>query len=228
MSLKTRWHPSPNFGDRRNDLKPELIVLHYTEMASCADALDRLCDPEAEVSSHYLISEQGEVLQLVTEEKRAWHAGQGSWRGRPDVNSRSIGIELSNKGVTPFSALQMDALEALLAEIMERWSVPDYGVIAHSDFAPTRKTDPGRRFDWRRLALGGLSVWPEGSSDSDADFLSHASAFGYPTEDGEPAVLEAFRQRFRPMKAVGSPGPDETDRAMMANLARRFGIDRTD
>ncbi|MEM9740955.1 MAG: N-acetylmuramoyl-L-alanine amidase [Pseudomonadota bacterium] len=209
-------------------MRPELIVLHYTEMASCEDALDRLCDPEAEVSSHYLISEQGEVLQLVTEENRAWHAGQGTWRGQSDVNSRSIGIELSNRGVTPFSAPQMDALEALLAEIMQRWSVPDYGVIAHSDFAPARKADPGRRFDWRRLALSGLSVWPDGPEQSDADFLTSASAFGYPKDEGEPAVLEAFRQRFRPMKAGATSGPDETDRAIASNLARRFGIDRTD
>lgn len=222
-----RWHPSPNYGARRNGLRPELIVLHYTEMASCEDALDRLCDPQAEVSSHYLISEQGEVLQLVSEDMRAWHAGEGTWRGLSDVNSRSIGIELSNRGVTPFSAPQMNALETLLAGIMGRWAIPDHGVIGHSDFAPTRKADPGRRFDWRRLALGGLSIWPDERVDSDAEFLTSASAFGYPVDEGETAVLDAFRQRFRPMNAGASSGPDDTDRAIMANLANRFGIDPT-
>ncbi|MEM9741002.1 MAG: N-acetylmuramoyl-L-alanine amidase [Pseudomonadota bacterium] len=201
-------------------------MLHYTEMASCDDALERLCDPEAEVSAHYLISEHGEVLQLVAEDQRAWHAGEGTWRGQSDINSRSVGIELANRGVTPFSALQMDALEALLPKIMERWAIPKQGVIGHSDFAPTRKADPGRRFDWRRLALGGFSVWPDGIADTEADFLTNAALFGYPTETGEAAILSAFRQRFRPMTASSPSGPDALDRAMMSNLAHRFGIDR--
>ncbi|MEO0750098.1 MAG: N-acetylmuramoyl-L-alanine amidase [Pseudomonadota bacterium] len=208
-------------------MQPDLIVLHYTEMASCDEALQRLCDPDAEVSAHYLISDQGELLQLVKEDRRAWHAGQGSCRGLSDVNSISIGIELSNRGTTPFSAPQMDALEALLPQIMKRWAIPKHGVIAHSDFAPTRKADPGRRFDWRRLALAGLSVWPDSSTQSTADFLTSASTFGYPTDEGEAVVLDAFRQRFRPMNAGATSGPDVVDKAMMANLAHRFGIDRT-
>jgi N-acetylmuramoyl-L-alanine amidase len=209
------WHPSPNFGPRRDDLKPCLVVLHYTNMARCADALARLCDPEAEVSSHYLISETGHVWQMVEEDQRAWHAGAGQWRGVADINSRSIGIELSNTGKMPFPEPQMVALD-----------IPADGVIGHSDMAPSRKTDPGPRFDWRRLALAGLSVWPDARVRSDADFFPKAVAFGYPDTDGEDAVLHAFRQRFRPsMASDGSPA-DATDKAMIADLADRFPVDR--
>lgn len=227
MSGAVRWHPSPNFGERRNGLLPELIVLHYTNMASCEAAISRLCDPSAEVSAHYVITETGDILQLVEEHKRAWHAGGGSWRGRADVNSRSIGIELCNTGTKPFSAPQMTALEVLLPGIMEMWSIPACGVIGHSDMAPTRKFDPGHKFDWRRLALQGLSIWPEPlPHPSDNDFLSMAAAFGYDETCGETAVLHAFRQRFRPMMARDPSPPDPRDCAIIANLAQRFGIDR--
>lgn len=191
-------------------------------MASCEAARDRLCDPAAEVSAHYLISETGEVLALVPEELRAWHAGAGSWRGLEDVNSRSIGIELANTGAQPFADPQMQALEALLAGVMARWAIPPQGVIGHSDMAPGRKRDPGARFDWRRLALDGLSVWPGRSAPSaTADFIADASRFGYPGAGAE-LVLPAFRMRFRPW----AKGPlDAVDAGMMADLAGRFGVD---
>ncbi|HHL21754.1 MAG TPA: N-acetylmuramoyl-L-alanine amidase, partial [Aliiroseovarius sp.] len=153
-------HPSPNHTARRDGLQPRLIVLHFTAMATCDDALARLCAPEHEVSAHYLISNKGDVFQMVEEHRRAWHAGAGAWGGVQDINSRSLGIELDNTGATPFAAAQMDALEQLMRGIMQRWAIPAAGVIGHSDMAPLRKADPGRRFDWRRLALGGLSVWP--------------------------------------------------------------------
>ncbi len=155
---RVRWHASPNFGARRDGLLPELVVIHYTAMNGCEAALDRLCDPEAEVSSHYLISEKGEILQLVEEDKRAWHAGAGEWLGQDDINSRSIGIELDNTGRTPFSEPLMTALEELLPGILQRWNIPAEGVIGHSDMAPGRKFDPGPRFDWRRLERQGLAV----------------------------------------------------------------------
>lgn len=185
-------------------------------MASCEAALDRLCDAAAEVSAHYLISETGEVLALVPEEKRAWHAGAGQWRGMDDINSRSIGVELANTGLQPFAAAQMRALEGLLGELMARWAIPAHGVIAHSDMAPGRKGDPGARFDWRRLALGGLSVWPNGvSAGLPADFIADARRFGYP-EVAEGLVLAAFRLRFRPW----ATGPlDAVDAGMIADLA---------
>ncbi len=210
--------PSPNFGERRDGLRPELVVLHYTAMASCAEARARLCDPAHEVSAHWLISERGEAEALVPEEARAWHAGAGEWRGAGDVNSRSIGIELANTGSQPFAAPQMAVLERLLAGIMDRWSLPPEAVIAHSDLAPTRKSDPGPRFDWRRLALQGLSVWPEEGEADPAAFLPALRRFGYP-EAPEDALLTAFRLRFRPW----ARGPlDRIDAGLATDLARRF------
>jgi N-acetylmuramoyl-L-alanine amidase len=212
---------SPNFGERRGGLRPSLIVLHYTAMASCNTAYDRLCDPAAEVSAHYLISEGGEVLALVPEDMRAWHAGAGAWRGRDDINSQSIGIELANDGSQPFAAAQMRALEDLLGRVMARWAIGPEGVIAHSDIAPGRKVDPGTRFDWRRLALGGLSVWPQNAKLRPTfDFVNEARRFGYP-DAGDDFVLAAFRLRFRPW----AKGPlDDVDAGMMADLADRFGV----
>jgi N-acetylmuramoyl-L-alanine amidase len=206
--------PSPNFGPRRDGLRPSLIVLHYTAMRDAASALERLCDPASEVSAHYLIGADGRLWRLVREEMRAWHAGAGAWGGSGDVNSRSIGVELDNDGASPFPEAQMAVLETLLDGIMARWNIPPAGVIAHSDMAPDRKGDPGPRFDWRRLARGGRAVWPEPAPTG--DFLSHAAAAGYPVECGEDLVLAAFRQRFRP----GASGQvSEADRALMAGLA---------
>jgi N-acetylmuramoyl-L-alanine amidase len=166
-------------------------------MASCAEARARLCHPEFEVSAHWLISETGAVEALVPEAARAWHAGAGEWAGLTDINSHSIGIELANSGSQPFSEPQMAALEDLLRGIMQRWGIPAARVIAHSDMAPTRKGDPGARFDWRRLALLGLSVWPEAAGDTGRDLALSLDAIGYPACDAG-ARLAAFRLRFRP------------------------------
>ena len=192
-------YPSKNFGERRGGLRPSFVVLHYTAMESCQAAFDRLCDPDYEVSAHYLISEGGEVSALVPEEMRAWHAGAGSWRGLSDMNSRSVGIEMANRGNEPFPEPMMAALERLLPQIMARWGIGPSAVIAHSDMAPGRKIDPGTRFDWRRLALQGLSIWPEAWSPADpSGFDADAIAFGYPEEVTPELRLEAFRLRFRP------------------------------
>ncbi len=237
MSLS---HPSPNFGERRGGARVELVVLHYTAMPSCGEALERLCDPLAEVSAHYLIDADGTVLSLVDEDLRAWHAGAGEWGGKGDINSRSIGIELANRGREPFAEPQMAALERLLAGVLERHGLGPEAVIAHSDMAPERKGDPGARFDWRRLALQGLSVWPEldltasppphpsptggegGALRDMAGFLADLRAFGYP--DAAPGtLLTAFRLRFRPW-ATGLL--DDMDRALAAGL-RRIAVDAT-
>lgn len=215
---------SPNHGERRGGACPELVVLHYTAMPSCAEARARLCDPAAEVSAHWLIAEDGATEALVPEERRAWHAGAGAWGGRDDVNSRSIGIELANPGDRPFPEAQMVALEVLLRGILARWSLPPQAVIAHSDMAPGRKIDPGPRFDWARLARQGLSVWPEAVPTRVSDratFLALAANFGYP-EAPLDVLLPAFRLRFRPRY----DGPlDATDLGLIADLAARFGED---
>lgn len=214
--------PSPNCGERRLGARPDLVVIHYTAMASMADARARLCDPAHEVSAHWLIGPDGAVEQLVDEALRAWHAGAGAWGAVTDVNSRSIGIELANTGAQPFSEPQMAALERVLAGIMARWAIRPERVIGHSDMAPLRKSDPGARFDWRRLAQAGLSVWPEGRSvGRKAEFLGHARRFGYP-EGEEALILRAFRLRFRPW----AEGPvDDIDAGLAAELAARFPVD---
>jgi N-acetylmuramoyl-L-alanine amidase len=203
-----------------------MIVLHYTAMVTAEAALERLCDPSAEVSAHYLICPKGRVWHLVDEAARAWHAGAGQWGDVTDVNSRSIGIELANTGAEPFPEPQMVALEALLGAVMARWAIAPARVIAHSDMAPARKGDPGPRFDWRRLARQGLSIWPEGGDRAaPAQFARDAQRFGYVRAEGvsEADILRAFRLRFRPHVT----GPlDLQDCAMMADLAARFAVDR--
>lgn len=214
-------YPSPNCGPRRGGVLPDLIVLHFTAMASTTEAKDRLCDPSAEVSCHYLIAPEGMILSLVPEELRAWHAGAGAWGAATDINSRSIGIELQNDGRSPFALPQMQALTALLADVRHRWSIPPHRIIGHSDMAPTRKSDPGPRFDWRALAHTGQSVWPEPSPQPAPNFTQAARAFGYPDLD-ETTLLQAFRLRFRPW----ATGPlDPTDLALVTDLAQRFPVD---
>ena len=209
---------SPNFGPRKDGLRPDLIIVHYTAMTSAAGAIRHLCDPAAQVSAHYVICSEGIGTQLVDEEMRAWHAGAGSWGGEADVNSRSIGIELVNDGFQPFSEPQMVALEDLLRGIMARWDVPIEGVLGHSDVAPGRKIDPGRRFDWRRLARQGLAVWPQlgvPGGDWQADLVRAGYAAGTDPE----VLLAAMRLRFRP----GASGPVcDADRAVAAGLAAQY------
>lgn len=186
------WHPSPNFGARRHELLPHLVVIHYTAMHSAAAALARLCDPGAEVSAHYLIGRDGTTWQLVREYDRAWHAGVGSWAGFDDVNSRSIGIELDNRGDEPFPEPQFAAMETLLAAILERWSIPAECVIGHSDMAPGRKVDPGHRFDWARLARQGLAAQPLLCQNPSDDALL---ALGYTADVPAEVRREAFLLR---------------------------------
>lgn len=212
--------PSPNFGPRRDGATLSLIVLHYTAMASAEAACKTLCNPETEVSAHYLISRHGDIQQLVAEDRRAWHAGAGQWGGITDVNSHSIGVELDNDGFSPFSDPLMNALEHLLPLIMQRWSIPTQNVIAHSDLAPHRKIDPGPHFDWKRLARQGLAIWPD-TETADGDWAKNAAQFGYPVdnlqgcEDPQSACFQAFRSRFRPWES----GPEDAeDRRIMARL----------
>lgn len=214
---------SPNHGERRGGARPDMVVIHYTAMASAAASCARLCDPAAEVSAHWLVDLDGAVTRLVPEELRAWHAGAGRWGAVTDVNSRSIGIELQNTGAHPFPEAQVRALERLLEGIMARWAIPPERVIGHSDMAPARKADPGPRFDWRRLALSGLSVWPGGAVGfTHPTFRAAAVAFGYDPDLAEEVILRAFRLRFRPW----ATGPaDAVDAALAADLAARWPVD---
>ncbi|ROU03451.1 N-acetylmuramoyl-L-alanine amidase [Histidinibacterium lentulum] len=223
------WHPSPNFGERRGGAVPDLVVLHYTAMDSCAAARDRLCAPEHQVSAHYLIDEDGTLLQLVEEADRAWHAGHGAWGAVTDVNSRSIGIELYNDGARPFPDRQIAALQRLMEDVLSRHAIPPERVIGHSDMAPGRKGDPGPFFPWARLAAAGLSVWPEaGAQEGEpleasperlARLVAALTGFGY--RGSQALVLfDAFRQRFRP----GAGAFDAADLAVAEELAARWPV----
>lgn len=172
-------------------------------METAEAALDRLCDPQAEVSAHYLIGAQGEVTHMVDEAARAWHAGAGEWCGVDDINSRSIGIELDNRGNHPFAEPQMAALEALLRGIMTRWGIAADGVIGHSDMAPGRKADPGPHFDWARLERQGLAGAPQmrGTADFDeASFRHAARAAGFTADANFDTLLQTTRLRRAPWR----------------------------
>ncbi|HAE02133.1 MAG TPA: N-acetylmuramoyl-L-alanine amidase [Rhodospirillaceae bacterium] len=199
--------PSPNFGDRRGGDAVTMLVIHYTGMRSAAESLARLCDPAAEVSAHYLITEDGDVHRLVAEEKRAWHAGLGQWQGDRDVNSRSIGIELQNLGhefgYQPFPAAQIDSLIDLALGILDRHAIPASGIVGHSDIAPDRKLDPGELFPWPVLAAAGIGVFPEAGIDTEEDLESLLTRIGY-----DPMAqnrISAFLRRFRPDRIDGQP-----------------------
>ena len=153
-----RHVPSPNHGVRKGGSGPDMILIHYTGMETAEAAIARLCDPGPEVSAHYLISETGEITQMVDEARRAWHAGVSRWEGQEDINSCSIGIELANPGplldLPPFPEPQMAALEGLIADIRARWDIPDTRILGHEEVAPGRKFDPGPKFDWVRVRPG--------------------------------------------------------------------------
>ncbi|HEX6859032.1 MAG TPA: N-acetylmuramoyl-L-alanine amidase [Caulobacteraceae bacterium] len=155
--------PSPNFDART--APPDMIVLHYTGMPTGEAALERMRDPGAKVSAHYMVEEDGRVFSLVPEERRAWHAGKAYWLGETDINARSIGIEIVNPGhefgYREFPDAQIEAVIALIGDIRERWMVPDARILGHADVAPARKEDPGELFPWKRLAEAGHGLWVE-------------------------------------------------------------------
>ncbi|WP_294299004.1 N-acetylmuramoyl-L-alanine amidase [uncultured Sphingomonas sp.] len=196
--------PSPNFDERL--LPVCAIVLHYTGMLDAESARQRLCDPEAKVSSHYLVYEDGTVHRLVPEEKRAWHAGKSHWRGLTDLNSASVGIEIVNPGheykYVPYPPAQIDAVVRLVAEIKDRWQITRGNVVGHSDIAPARKRDPGELFPWHELARRRLAL-PRPTKNlidphwMEAGFLLALERFGYDVTSPMAAIV-AFQRRFRP------------------------------
>ena len=196
--------PSPNSDERQ--LPVSMIVLHYTGMADAQSAIDRLRSPDAGVSAHYLVKEDGEVVQMVDEEMRAWRAGRSYWRGITDVNSASVGIEIVNPGhefgYRPFPDEQVASIIPLVADIKERHGIGRGNIVGHSDVAPARKEDPGELFPWWELAKRRLAL-PSPSGDlmepywTDAGFLLALERFGYEVTDPQKAVI-AFQRRFRP------------------------------
>lgn len=228
MALRITERISSNSGDRQAvDGKTGVrhLVFHYTGMVSAAAALERLTDPAAQVSAHYLLDEDGAVTRLVAEDKRAWHAGKSFWRGVRDINSTSVGIEIVNPGhdhgYRTFPDAQIEALIELSEGILGRHGITPDNVVGHSDIAPGRKLDPGELFPWQRLAAAGIGLWPEptkplpGVPDLTAAFR-RLSEIGYPVPVSEmlgadlldPSsastdVIAAFQRRFRPERVDG-------------------------
>lgn len=218
---------SPNCGERRNGRRPDMLVMHYTGMATAQEALDWLCSGESQVSSHYFVNEEGLITQMVPESVRAWHAGESNWQGETDTNSASIGIEIAHVGHrdddTPgFPDAQINAVIELSRDILERNPIPAQRVLAHSDIAPMRKQDPGETFPWERLHAEGIGHWveplpvgggrffQEGDSGQPVEALQTMLAlYGYGLEvDGiysaeTSAVVRAFQRHFRPARVDG-------------------------
>jgi len=223
---------------------PDLLILHYTGMASAQAACRWLCTETSGVSCHYLVDEAGAVTQMVDEDQRAWHAGVSSWEGDSDVNSRSIGIEIHNPGpeggYPDFPQAQMAAVEALARDIVERHHIAPRHVLAHSDVAPGRKIDPGEKFDWKGLAAAGVGLWVQAPDTADRPALGPGDAgedvrdlqtglarFGYGIatsgayDDQTAIVVMALQRHFRPRLVDGIA--DGETRAVLARLLDRCG-----
>ncbi len=222
--MKIESAPSSSFDDRK--LPISLLILHYTGMESGKAALERLCDPEAKVSAHYLVEEDGRIFQMVDESARAWHAGVSSWQGITDINSASIGIEIVNGGhdygLPDFPDDQINAVIVLCKDILKRNNLPSVNVLGHSDVAPGRKDDPGEKFPWVSLAAAGIGIWPDDITDDrrvlfnagDRDrgisaAQSGLAHIGYGVsvsgimDELTVATVKALQQRYRPSQVDG-------------------------
>ncbi|TDQ83951.1 N-acetylmuramoyl-L-alanine amidase [Dongia mobilis] len=201
--------PSPNH-DSRDGQQVDILLLHYTGMKTGEEAIQRLRDPAAKVSAHYVVEEDGRIFHLVAEERRAWHAGVSAWRGHTNTNARSIGIEVVNPGhewgYRLFPPAQMQAVLALSRAILSRHRIPPRNVIGHSDVAPARKEDPGELFDWRGMAAAGVGLWPvpRAATWERSEFFARLAEYGYGVED-EAAAARAFCRHFRPGELATVP-----------------------
>lgn len=227
--------PSCNHGERLfakqagpegGSRQPDMIILHYTGMGSADEALSWLCNPESQVSSHYFVRENGDVLQLVPEERRAWHAGKSAWAGETDINSCSIGIEIANAGhpggLPAFPDAQIASVVELCRNCSDRWGIAPERVLGHSDIAPVRKVDPGENFPWQKLYEAAIGHWVDpapigggrffqlGESGQPIEALqSMLSIYGYSVDitgnfcEKTKGVVEAFQRHFRPCRVDG-------------------------
>ncbi len=236
--------PSPNHDARPAGAAVDMLVLHYTGMADAGAALARLCDAGSRVGAHYLIDEDGAVYRLVSEERRAWHAGVAAWRGRTDINAVSIGVEIVNPGhdfgYRPFPEAQMAAVEALCRGVVARRPIPARHVLGHSDVAPARRADPGELFDWARLAGAGVGLWPEkavvtsemgltlrrgDAGEAVAEIQRSLAEFGYGApvhgafDEATEQVVSAFQRHFRQRRVDGVVDP-ETAQVLFQVVAR--------
>lgn len=239
--VASRFVASPNHGERQGGRPPDCVILHYTGMPTSAAALEWLCNPASNVSCHYYVEEDGDVLQLVPEDRRAWHAGVSCWAGERDLNSRSIGIEIANAGhpggLPPYPDAQIAAVVALCRDLCGRYAIRPERILAHSDVAPGRKTDPGEVFPWNTLHRGGVGLWvppmpadggatlAPGDAATEVEALQENLArYGYDVavtgiyDLRTEQVVEAFQRRFRTARVDGRADPSTraTLEALMA------------
>ena len=237
IALRERSSPNHDSRGEAPNMRPvDMLVLHYTGMQSAAAALDRLCDPEARVSAHYVVEEDGTVWRLVQEERRAFHAGVSCWEGEQSLNRLSIGVEIVNPGhewgYRPFPEVQMAAVERLCREVLSRHPIPPYRIVGHSDIAPDRKSDPGELFDWPRLAAAGIGLWPEPGADlarrrgrgvgvvERTGALADLARIGYCVSTAtEQVAIAAFQRRFRPQRWDGLIDVETATRLRQVRIA---------
>lgn len=226
MTLNILDAPSPNFDQRR--APPDMLVLHYTGMQTGHEAVARLRDPDAKVSAHYVVNEDGSILRLVAEERRAWHAGRGVWQGQTDCNAASIGVEIVNPGhefgYRAFPDAQIEAVIALVGDIRSRWTIPDVRIIAHSDLAADRKEDPGELFPWKRLAGAGHGLWFDPAPE-------RIAALGAPLSPGDEGLgVIVLRSGLHRLGYGVKPGGDYDDETRLTVMAfqRHWRPDRVD
>jgi N-acetylmuramoyl-L-alanine amidase len=236
--LNNTLYSSPNYDTRPPGAKPDMVIIHYTDMLSADEALARLCDSEAKVSAHFLIHKTGELFQLVEPMYRAWHAGVSSWEGVENVNSRSIGIELDNGGHTfgpePFPHVQIETLVQLLSKLTKDYQIQPHRILGHSDVAPLRKTDPGELFPWDVLASKGFGLWPsfQNSAMNQSpmtveDIQKALEDIGYSCcktgiwDEETQKICRAFQQHFTPRELTGHPS-FETHK-MLQGILRTLG-----
>jgi len=205
-----------------------MLILHYTGMRTAEAAVDRLRDPEAKVSAHYVVDEDGRILRLVPEERRAWHAGVSWWQGETDCNAASIGVEIVNPGhefgYRTFPDVQITAVAALVGDIRSRWTIPDARIVGHSDVAPSRKTDPGEFFPWKRLAEAGHGLWFEPAAE-------RVRALGGLLQPGDSGLgVTVLRSGLHRLGYGLKPGPayDEETKATVVAFQRHWRASRVD
>ena len=211
--MKLISHPSPNFSERARGSIINKLIMHYTGMENAKLSLAHLCDKNSKVSAHYLLDENGRIFQLVSEEKRAWHAGVSYWAGETDINSQSIGIELQNRGLewgyNNFPKIQIDSLIELVLDIRKRHHIPEKNILGHSDIAPGRKQDPGEFFPWEEISFHNIGYWPKMPPRKiDITYSKQAtqknlSLIGYNPETPFSEKLKAFQRHYRPSKVDG-------------------------
>ena len=245
-SVAERVEPSPNFDERTGLARPDMIILHYTGMQFAHEAVHRLCDPKARVSSHYVVMDNGSIVQLVPEVKRAWHAGVSSWGGDTDINSRSIGIEISNPGhdfgYPDFPARQIAAVITLCRSILTRNIIRPENIVAHSDVAPARKQDPGEKFPWKRLAQSNIGLWVEPVAITESPVLQLKDAgdkvtelqkalvdYGYSVnvngtyDKDTQETVTAFQRHFRPARIDGITDTSTRETLRKLLVAKELG-----